>query len=57
MATAGETLLVTLVRHDIPGTPRRTRIARCLDDYGGRVQQHASRWSWTIGSLTIWLRI
>ena len=26
-----------LVCYDIPDTPRRTRIARCLDDYGGRV--------------------
>ena len=37
MADAGETLRY-LVCYDIPDTPRRTRIARCLDDYGGRVQ-------------------
>ena len=37
MAADGETLRY-LVCYDIPDTPRRTRIARCLDDYGGRVQ-------------------
>jgi len=37
VAADGETLRY-LVCYDIPDTPRRTRIARCLDDYGGRVQ-------------------
>ncbi len=27
-----------LVCYDVTDTPRRNRIARCLDDYGGRVQ-------------------
>ncbi len=39
MAADGETLHY-LVCYDIPDTPRRTRIARCLDDYGGGVRRH-----------------
>jgi CRISPR-associated protein Cas2 len=27
-----------LVCYDISDTPRRTKLAKCLDDYGGRVQ-------------------
>ena len=27
-----------VICYDVTDTPRRTRVARCLDDYGGRVQ-------------------
>jgi CRISPR-associated protein Cas2 len=35
--TAGDALRY-LVCYDVPDTPRRTRIAKCLDDFGTRVQ-------------------
>jgi CRISPR-associated protein Cas2 len=37
VAANGETLRY-LVCYDIPVTSRRTKLAKCLDDYGGRVQ-------------------
>ncbi|WP_152050239.1 CRISPR-associated endonuclease Cas2 [Tautonia marina] len=37
MPTHGEATRY-LVCYDIPDTPRRNRIAKCLDDFGGRVQ-------------------